>query len=116
MPDEGGWVGVPARDGVVEPGDQVVLRLGRVALKGTSDEDALDGLGHLQPGATERGREWHDAVVEQPVDDRPAQMASQVVPAQEESERQQRRGRLVTEPGRPARQGWACVVRAGDRW
>ncbi len=87
-----------------------------VSLKGATDEDALDGLGHVQPGATERGVEWDDAVVEQPVDDRPAQMAGQIVPDQEEPERRQRLSRLVAEPGRPPRQGWAFVLRAGDGW
>ncbi len=109
-------MGIPAGDGVVEPGDDVVLGLGMVALKRTPDQDALDGFGHVQPGATQRGIEWHDAVVEQPVDDRPAQVAGQVVPDQEESERRQRLGRVVAEPGRPPRQGWAFVLRAGDGW
>ena len=44
LPDEGGGVGIPAGDGVVEPGDQLVLRRGMVALKGTPDEDPLDRL------------------------------------------------------------------------
>ncbi len=44
VPDKRGRVGVPARDGGVEPGDQVVLGLGMVALKRTSDQDALDGF------------------------------------------------------------------------
>src|SRR5215207_1267189 len=109
-------MGIPARDRVVEPGDQVNLRLGMVPLKGTTDKDPLDGLSHVEPGATERGVEWHDAVVEQPADDGPAQVAGQVVPDQEESERGQRFGRLVAEPGRPPRQWWSLVLRASDGW
>lgn len=87
-----------------------------MALKRTPDQDALDGFGHVQPGATERGIEWHDAVVKQPVNDRPAQVAGQVVPDQEEPERRQRRGRRVAEPGRPPCQGWAFVLGAGEGW
>jgi hypothetical protein len=81
-----------------------------VALERTTDEDALDGLGHVQPGAAERRVERHDAVVEQPADDRPTQVAGQVVPDQQESERRQRLGRLVAEPGRPTCQGWPLVL------
>jgi hypothetical protein len=44
VPDEGGWMGVPACDGVVEPGDELVLRLGMMPLECTTDEDALDRL------------------------------------------------------------------------
>ena len=44
MPDEGGRVGVPAGDGVVAPGDQVILGLGMVALEGAADDDRLDRL------------------------------------------------------------------------
>src|SRR6187455_1165696 len=83
-PDEGGWMGVPAGDGVVEPGDELILGLWVVAIEGAADEDALDRLSHVQPGAAERGVERHDAVVEQPADDRPTQVAGQVVPDQEE--------------------------------
>ena len=103
-------MGIPACDGVVEPGDEVVLGLRMMSFESTTDEDALDGLGHVQPGATERGVQWHDAVVEQPADDRPTQMAGQVVPNQEESERRHRLGRLMAEPGCPPRQGWPRVL------
>jgi hypothetical protein len=44
VPDEGGWMGVPACDGVVEPGDEFVLRLGMMPLECPTDEDALDRL------------------------------------------------------------------------
>ena len=87
-----------------------------VARKRPPDEDALDGFGQVQPGATERGVEWHDAMVEQPADDRPAQLAGQVVPDQEEPEWRQRLGRLVAEPGCPASQCWPLVLGAGEEW
>src|SRR4051794_27093780 len=87
-----------------------------VAFKRATDEDALDGLGHVQPGAAERGIEWHDAMVEQPADDRPAQMAGQVIPDQEQAERRQRFGRLMPEPGRPPGEGWTLVLGQRQGW
>src|SRR5215211_5326707 len=86
VPDEGSGVGVPARDGVVEPGDQVVLGLGMLPVEGAADDDPLDGFGHVQPGAADRRVERHDAMMEQPADDGPAQVAGQVVPDQEHTE------------------------------
>src|SRR5215210_8875692 len=73
VPGERGRVGIPAGDRVVEPGDELVLGLGMLALEGAADEDALDRLGEVQPGTAERGVERQDAVLEQPADDRPAQ-------------------------------------------
>src|SRR5215204_2332475 len=101
VPGERGRVGIPAGDGVVEPGDELILGLWVVALEGAADDDPLDRLGQVQPGAADRGIEWHDAVLEQPADDRPAQVAGQVVPDQEESERRQRIARFLAEPGGP---------------
>ena len=42
MPDEGGRVGIPAGDGVIEPGDQLVLGLGMVAVESAANDDPLD--------------------------------------------------------------------------
>ena len=44
MPDERGRVGIPAGDGVVEPGDQVLLGLGMLAVEGAAADDPLDRL------------------------------------------------------------------------
>ena len=107
-------MGVPAGDGVVEPGDQVILGLGMVALEGAADDDPLDRLGQVQPGAAERGIQRHDAVLGQPADDRPAEVAGQVVPDQEEAEGRQRLTRLVAEPGGPASERRALLVGDGD--
>src|SRR3954471_20413415 len=65
-PLEGGGVGVPAARRRLEPVDDVV-RGGRVlAGERATDEDALDGFGHVEPGAAERGVQRHDAVLDQP--------------------------------------------------
>lgn len=114
MPDERGRVGIPAGDGVVEPGDQLLLGPGMVAVEGAADDDPLDRLGEVEPGAAERSVERHDAVLEQPADDRPTQMAGQIVPDQDEAERRQRVVGLVAQPGRPASQWWALLLRKSD--
>mgnify|MGYP006915174264 CR=1 FL=1 len=107
-------MGIPAGDGVVEPGDQLILGLGMLSVEGPADDGALDRLGQVQPGAAERGVERHDAVVEQPADDGPTVVTGQVVPDQEEAERGQRVAGLVAEPGGPAGQGRALVLGDGD--
>jgi hypothetical protein len=114
VPGERGRVSIPAGDGVVEPGDQVVLGLGMVALEGTADDDPLDRLGQVQPGAAERGVERQDAVLEQPADDRPAEVAGQVVPDQEESEGWQRLAWLMAEPSGPAGERRPLLLGEGD--
>ena len=43
-PGERCRVGIPAGDGVVEPGDQVVLGLGLLSVEGAADDDSLDRL------------------------------------------------------------------------
>ena len=85
-----------------------------VPLEGPADDDPLDRLGEVEPGAAERRVQRHDAMLEQPVDDRPAQVAGQVVPDQEESEGWQGVTGLVAQPGRPAGQRWALLLGEGD--
>src|SRR4051812_1939649 len=65
-PLEGGGVGVPAARRRFEPVDDVV-RGGRcLPVECATDEDALDRLGHVEPGATQGGVQRHDAVLDQP--------------------------------------------------
>src|SRR5919112_484277 len=78
VPGERRSVGIPAGDGVVEPGDELLLGLRVVALEGAADDDALERLGEVQPGAADRRVERHDAMLEEPADDRPAQVPGQV--------------------------------------
>src|SRR5215218_5032348 len=80
VPEEGGGLAVPGLCGLLEPtadlgGAPRVLAVERAPL-----EDALDGLGHVQPTATERGVERHDAVPAQPDHHLGALMAGEVVP------------------------------------
>jgi len=65
-PDEGRRGGVPAAGGGLQPGDDLGDGGGVLAGEGAADEDALDRLGHVQPGPAQRGVERHHPVGEQP--------------------------------------------------
>src|SRR3954451_5805446 len=95
-PLEGSGVGVPAARGGFEPVNDVVRGAGVLAGEGATDEDALDRLGHVQPGAAERGVERHDAVLDQPEDQARGLVAAQVV-----EDEQQPQGRQAVGQGEP---------------
>ena len=85
-PLERGGVGVPAARGGFEPVDDVVRGGRGLAGERAADEDALDRLGHVQPGAAERGVERHDAVLDQPQDQARGLVAAQVVQDQQQAQ------------------------------
>src|SRR5215212_8487390 len=66
VPDKGGGLAVPGLGSLLEPCADLGGRLGMLARQGPALEDALDGLGHVQPTTAERGIERHDAVLAQP--------------------------------------------------
>src|SRR5947209_18279309 len=66
VPDKGCGLAVPSLGGLLEPGADLGGRLGMLARQGAALEDALDGLGHVQPTAAERRIERHNAVLAQP--------------------------------------------------
>lgn len=82
-PDERCRIGIPAARGLFEPAHDVCWRVRRLPFEGTADEDALDGLGHVQPGATQRRVQGHDPVRDQPEDERGGLVAAQIVEHQE---------------------------------
>src|SRR6266568_474058 len=53
-PDEGRGRGVPAERGGLQPGDDLVGGGRVLPVQGAADEDALDRLGHVEPGPPER--------------------------------------------------------------
>ncbi len=65
--------------------------LGRVlwvlAVERAPFEDALDGLGHVQPAAAERRVERHDAVLAEPDHHLGGFVSGEVVPHQEHTQR-----------------------------
>ncbi len=100
-PLEAGGCGIPAGDGVIQPGDQVLLTLGMLAGEGATANDALQRLGHVEPGAAEWRVQRHDAMLEQPVDDRPTEVAGEIVPNEDGAQGGQRRDRRMPQPGLP---------------
>jgi len=76
-------VGVPAARGGFEPVDDVVRGGQCLAGQRPANEDALDGFGHVQPGAAERGVQRHDAVRDQPQHEGRSLVAGQVVQNQQ---------------------------------
>src|SRR5829696_1305351 len=66
VPQEGGGPPVPGLRRLLEPAADLGGALRVLAVEGAPLEDALDGLGHVQPAAAERGVERHDAVPAQP--------------------------------------------------
>src|SRR5712692_10561521 len=83
-PNERRGVCVPAASGFFEPVHDVFRRSWRRAVQCAVDENPLDRLGHIQPGAAQRTVERHDAMFEQPHDERWRLMAGQIVQNQQQ--------------------------------
>src|SRR4028118_1002795 len=66
VPEEGRGLSVPGLGSPLEPAGDLGRAPRVLAVEGASLEDALDGLGHVQPTAAERGVERHDAVPAKP--------------------------------------------------
>src|ERR671928_180326 len=66
VPEEGRGLPVPGLRRLLEPGADLRWVLRVLAVERAPLEDALDGLGHVQPAATERRVERHDAVLAGP--------------------------------------------------
>lgn len=116
-PDEGCGVGIPAACRGFEPVDDVVGGGWGLSIKGAADEDALDRLGHVQPGATERGVQRHDAMLDQPEDKARGLVAGQVVEDQQHPQGREvlRESEPDGEPCLPAFPGGASL-RFGLVW
>jgi len=116
-PLERGGIGIPAAGGRFEPGDEVVWRGRCVAGQRPADEDGLDRLGHVQPGAAQRGVQRHDAVLHQPQDQARGLVAGQVVEDQQQAQGRQAvgQGEGDGEPGLPAFPGRTTLGLGLDR-
>ena len=57
VPEKGRGLPVPGLRGLLEPGANLRRALRVLAVERAPLENALDGLGHVQPTATERGVE-----------------------------------------------------------
>ena len=112
-PDERRGSGIPPLDRRFQPGDDLLGRLRVVPFERSPFEDALDGLGHIEPAARERRIEHHDAVGEQPEHQLRGVVARQVVPDEQEAQRRQ-----LGRQGDPDVQSLlpACPLRAVGHW
>src|SRR3712207_4733821 len=70
VPDDRRGLPVPGLGGLLEPGADLGRAPRVLAVERAPLEDALDGLGHVQPATAERGVERHDAVPAEPDQDR----------------------------------------------
>src|ERR1043165_5207928 len=77
-PLEGRRIRVPGTCRGLQPLDYFRRVRRRLAGQCAPGEDALDGLGHVQPGPTQWGVQRHDAVFEQPDDELGRQVPSQI--------------------------------------
>jgi len=101
---------VPAADGRGEPVLQVLGALGILTRQRPADYDALDRLGHVQPGAAQRGVERHHPMGAQPADHLRRLMAGEIVPNEQRAQgrqigRQREGLRQACLPDRPRRAG-----------
>ncbi len=85
-PDKGGRVSVPIASGGLEPGDDFLWCSGVLTSKSAPGENALDGLGHVQPATSDGGVEGHNAVLHQPTDQLGALVTGKIIQNKEHFE------------------------------
>src|SRR3954451_3830245 len=86
VPDKGGGLAVPGLDSLLEPCADLGGRLGMLARQGPALEDALYGLGHVQPTTAERGIKRHNAVLAQRQHHVGTLMAGEIVPHEQQTQ------------------------------
>lgn len=86
-PHKGCRLPVPAVRCRLQPGDDLLSRLGMHSVQCPALQEALDGFGHIEPGSAQRGKERNDAVLEQPEDEGHRVVPGRVVPDQQHPER-----------------------------
>src|SRR4051812_8387972 len=78
-PDKGGGVSIPPPRGRLQPGDNVLRRGGILPIQSAALENTLDGLGHVQPTTARGSIEWHNAMLEQPLNPLKRFMTGQII-------------------------------------
>ena len=105
-PHEGSRLHIPAPNGGGQPGQHLRHALRELPVERAPGDDALNGLGHVQPRAPQRGIEKENASLPAPLHERGGLMTSQVVPDQDQADRWQRGvfggGVVAPVPVRPA--------------
>src|SRR3954468_19441697 len=89
VPEERRGLPVPGLRRLLEPGANLGRVLWMLAVERAPLEDALNGFGHVQPAAAERGVERHDAVLAEPDHHLGCLVAGEVVPYQQQAQRRQ---------------------------
>ena len=97
-PDERRRRGIPAVGGVLQVRDDFGHGLGVLAVQGAVLEDALHGLGHVQPRAAQRREQRHDPMGKEPQDQLTGSVADQVVEDEEQAEGREMRAQRVLDP------------------
>ena len=120
VPEEGCGLPVPGLRGLLKPGADLRRVLRVLAVERASLEDALDGLGHVQPAAPKWRVERHDAVLAEPNHHFGSLVAGEVVPDEEHAQRRQLGGqgealRQAVLPGLPGAAGQRGIGRRGGR-
>lgn len=95
-PDKRGGLLVPSVDCSLQPSDDLLGCLWMTAGQSSGLEDALNGFGHIQPGASYRGIEQSNPVCEAPEHKISGLMSGQVIQHQQQTQR----GKLLGEGGR----------------
>jgi len=114
-PDERRGCGVPTGDRVFQPGRQFVLVRRMLTSERTAADDALHRLGHVEPRVTDGCVQRHDAVLNEPADDRPTQVAREIIPHEDQAQRWQWLAGFVTQPGLPPCGCRALLLPESDR-
>ena len=89
IPDKRRGMPVPGLGRLFEPGADLRGSAWVLSIECTPFKDTLDGLGHVQPTATERRVEWHDPMLAQPDYHLGALVAGEIVPHQQHAKRWQ---------------------------
>ncbi len=89
---------VPPSDGLLEPVDDLLSRLRMLTGEGATHDDALQRLGHIQPGARERRVERQNAVLQQPAHHLVGQVPREIVPDQDQPQGGSRLGTFIGPP------------------
>ena len=111
---------VPRLGGLLEPSADLCRALRMLAIERAPLQDALDGLGHVQPAAAERRVERHDPVLAKPDHHLGRLVPGEVVPDEEHAQRRQfgRQGEALRQavlPGLPCGAGQRRIGRRGRR-
>lgn len=82
-PDEGGWGGIPATRAGFQPLDELFGSARLLSRQGTTHQNPLDGLRHIEPTPTQGGVQRHDTVRHEPADERGTLVAGEIIQDQQ---------------------------------